>query len=215
MSSVTVGSDSGNKGSVNELIERVRHGGADSLGELLNLYRGYLNVLAAPQVNGRLARRVDASDIVQDTMLAAHRDFENFRGRSEAELVAWLRQILAHAVSHAVERHIRAKKRDLRREVPLNSLSGGANSSSPGFGDLLADRGVTPSEELSQRELTRHLTEQLAKLKPDYREIIIYRNLQGLTFEEIAEKMNRKAGALRMLWLRAIAKFKDTCSPLE
>lgn len=215
MSSVTLGSSSGSKRSVKELIEKVRNGGFDSLGELLNLYRGYLSVLAAPQVNGRLARRVDASDIVQDTMLAAHRDFDNFRGRSEAELVAWLRQILAHAVSHAVERHIRAKKRDLRREVPLNSPSTGADSSSPGIGDQIPDRGASPSEEVGHRELSHHLTEQLAKLKPDYRQIIIYRNLQGLTFEEIADKMDRKAGALRMLWLRAIAKFKDTCDPLE
>ncbi|GAB5405636.1 MAG: sigma-70 family RNA polymerase sigma factor [Aureliella sp.] len=213
MSSVPIGSTPRGNRSVNELIERVRQGGADSLGELLNLYRGYLNVLAKPQVNGRLARRVDASDIVQDTMLAAHRDFESFRGRSEAELVAWLRQILAHAVSHAVERHIRAQKRDVRREVPLNSLP--ANHSSAGLADFLADQGVSPSDEIGNRELSNHLTEQLAKLKPDYRQIIIYRNLQGLSFEEIAEKMDRKAGALRMLWLRAIAKFKDTCAPLE
>lgn len=215
MSSVTISGDSSVKPSVQELIDGVRRGGADSLGELLNLYRGYLSVLAAPQVNGRLARRVDASDIVQDTMLAAHRDFENFRGGSEAELVAWLRQILTHAVSHAVERHVRAKKRDIRREVPMNSGSTGTNSSSVGLGELIPDRGVTPSEEFGQRELSRHLTEQLAKLKPDYRQVIIYRNLQGLTFEEIAEKMDRKAGALRMLWLRAIAKFKETCEPLE
>lgn len=198
-----------------ELLKLYRAGGEDALGELLEVYRGYLCSLAAPQVNGRLARRVDASDIVQDTMLAAHKDFGSFRGRSEAELMAWLKQILSHAVSHAVERHIRAKKRDLRREVPLSAVARRADGSTAQMAEVFAARESNPSENMGQREMSSQLSAQLAKLKPDYRDIIVYRNLKGMSFDEIAEKMDRKAGALRMLWIRAIAKFKETCPPIE
>ncbi len=50
---------------------------------------------------------------------------------------------------------------------------------------------------------------RLAQLRPQYRQVIIMRNLQGLTFEEIAERMERNAGAVRMLWLRAVDKLKQ------
>lgn len=215
MSSVTDSLKSPPQASISELIQRVRDGGTESLGELLSLYRDYLNVLAATQVTGRLGQRVNASDMVQETMLEAHRGFGNFRGGSEGELVAWLRQILSNAVSHAVGRHIHAKKRDVRREISINALEHRADHSSGPMMHLLADHGTTPSENVGRKELAAQLSVQLAKLKPDYRDVIVYRNLDGLSFDEIAQKMGRRAGSTRMLWIRAIAKFKELCPPIE
>ncbi len=193
------------------MILDVRQGRGDSLGDLLELYRNYLTVLATTQVDHRLRRRMSTSDLVQETMLAAHRDFGQFRGSSEGELVAWLRQILCNCLSHAVEKHIHTKKRDLRREVAIEKVAKNLDESLIRLSSLAVDPGPTPSQVMAHRELAKQLSDQLAKLKPNYREVIIYRNLQGLPFEEIAERMEIKSGAARMLWVRAIAKFKEVC----
>ena len=196
--------------SVSSMLRHARDGDAEVLGDLLQLYRNYLGVLAASQVQGRLRRRLNPSDIVQETMLAAHRDFAGFRGRREAELLAWLRQILINSVRRAVDTHVKAQKRDLRREVALDAPAR-ANGQDPRLINLLVDRCSTPSEECRRRETSQALQRQLEKLSPDAREVIILRNLQGLPFDEIARRMNRKSGSVRMLWLRAIEKFKATC----
>src|SRR5262245_6201231 len=73
------------------LISRARHGHGSSIGALLQLYRNYMTVLAATQLDRRLQPRVSPSDIVQETMLRAHAAFGQFRGATEPELMAWLR----------------------------------------------------------------------------------------------------------------------------
>lgn len=181
------------------------------LGQLLQLYRNYLSVLATTQLDRRLRRRMSTSDLVQETMLAAHRDFRQFRGGSEGELLAWLRQILSNCLSHAVEKNIHAKKRDMRREVAIEQVARKLDDSMARMSNLFADDAATPSQIVGRRELAAELSNQLAKLKPNYRDVIVYRNLQGLSFDEIADRMEMKSGAARMLWTRAIAKFKEVC----
>lgn len=195
------------------MLDQARTGSTETLGELLQLYRNYLNVLATTQLDGRLRRRLNPSDVVQETMLAAHRDFRDFRGGSEGELLAWLRQILVNCVRHAVEVHVNAQKRDIRREVNLDQTARKVDDSMARLANVLADRGRSPSEECGRRELAVTLADQLSRLKPDYRDVIVYRNLQGLSFDEIAKRMERKPGSVRMLWLRAIEKFKQTYRP--
>jgi RNA polymerase sigma-70 factor (ECF subfamily) len=75
---------------------------------------------------------------------------------------------------------------------------------------MLAARVASPSEPLRVKEHAVDVANQLAQLRPQYREVIIMRNLQGLSFEEIAERMERNPGAVRMLWLRAIDRLKQT-----
>ncbi len=100
------------------LIGKAREGDPESLGTLLEWYCHYLQILASTQLDHRLRRRVSPSDLVQETLLAAHRDFAHFRGNSQAELLGWLRQILIHRLHHLVDEHIKAGKRDIRREIP-------------------------------------------------------------------------------------------------
>ncbi|OYP39220.1 RNA polymerase factor sigma-70 [Rhodopirellula sp. MGV] len=182
------------------------------LGDLLQLYRNYLTVLATTQLDQRLRRRMNPSDLVQETMLAAHRDFISFRGSSEPELLCWLRQILMNCLRDAIDLHFNAQKRDLRREISIEAVSAQLDESVGQFANVLADRGPSPSEPTRRRERAVELADQLAKLRPEYRDVIVLRNLQGLSFNEIAERLDRRAGTVRMLWLRAMDKFKQTCS---
>src|SRR5438105_470914 len=101
------------------LICLARAGTEEMLGHLLELYRPYLTLLARVQIGRRLQGKADAADVVQDTFLEAHRHFPLFRGQSEPELAAWLRQILATCLAHLVRRYCGTKARDVRLEREL------------------------------------------------------------------------------------------------
>lgn len=193
---------------VADLLSQARRGNQQQLGLLLQFYRNYLNILAAAQLDGRLRRRISPSDIVQEAMLGAYRDFPSFRGRTERELLAWLRQILIHCLHHTYEVHVRAGRRDVRREISLDEVDRSLDRSAIRLAEVLAHKGSTPSGPARSHEKALEVADKLAQLRPDYREVIVLRNLQGLTFEEVAQRMDRKPGAVRMLWLRAIEKFR-------
>ncbi len=200
---------------VPKLLQRARLGSVEALGQVLQLYRNYLTILATTQLDRRLRRRVSPSDLVQDAMLAAHSDFAKFRGCSERELLAWLRQILINCLHHVNETHLRAKMRDMRREISVEQVGATLDRSACNFTQMLADRGPSPSAPLQQRERAVALADQLSRLPPQYRDVIVLRNLQGLSFDEVADRMDRKPGTVRMLWLRAIEKFKLIYQPID
>ena len=130
---------------VPNLLQRARLGNTEALGHVLQLYRNYLTILATTQLDRRLRRRVNPSDLVQDAMLAAHTDFAKFRGCSERELLAWLRQILINCLHHVIDTHLRAKMRDMRREISVEQVSATLDRSACNFTQMLADRGPSPS----------------------------------------------------------------------
>jgi RNA polymerase sigma-70 factor, ECF subfamily len=172
----------------------------------LERYRSWLGLLARLQVEPRFRSKFDPSDIVQQTLLEAVRDFPKFRGSSEAELAAWLRQILAHVLLHQVRHFAGAARRDLDREVSLDQA---LEESSRRLGDALAAPISSPSERASRHELELRLADALARLPADYAEIILLRNVEGLSHEEAAARMDRGVGAVRMLWVRALARLRE------
>jgi RNA polymerase sigma-70 factor (ECF subfamily) len=190
---------------VSELIRKAREGDADCREQLFGLCRSYLGFVARAQVESWLRAKVDASDVVQQTMLEAHRDFERFEGQTEKEWLAWLRKILAHNVADFVRHYRGTAKRQARREVPLrrgceSTLAGGAPE--PAAPDL------TPSQEFLRLDSELRVAAALAELPPDYQEVIVLRNLQRLAFNEVAEQMGRSRPAVQMLWMRAIRKLQ-------
>jgi RNA polymerase sigma-70 factor (ECF subfamily) len=172
-------------------------------GELLTLYRNYLLVLARTQLDRFLRVRCDASDLVQETLLDALRDFPRFAGNSERELIAWLRRILSRNLADQVKHH-KAQVRTLERQ---ESLEGLLDRSCAAVQDALAKGISSPSARASQREQAVLLADALARLPDDYREVIVLRNFQALRFEQIAARMGRSAGAVRMLWARSLERL--------
>ena len=188
-----------------QLLARARHEGGAALGELLELYRHYLYLLALAQIGWRLQSRLDASDVVQETFLAAHRDFARFRGLTEAELVAWLRQVLAARLADQVRRHLRARRRDARLE---RRLADELDRSSQALERQLAARQSTPSNQAARRERAVLLAEALKALPADYEEVIVLRHLEGLSFAEVAGRMGRSVDSVEKLWVRALARLR-------
>ena len=89
--------------SLERLLARARQARGEHLGALLELYRNYLHLLARTQIDLHLQGRLDPSDLVQETLLEAYRDFGQFRGGTEAELLAWLRRILVHNLARVAD----------------------------------------------------------------------------------------------------------------
>jgi RNA polymerase sigma-70 factor, ECF subfamily len=194
------------------LLTQARTGESDSLGALLELYRSHLQALAGVQLHGRLRARVSASDVVQETFLRASEHFDDFRGTTEQELAAWLRTILRRSLLHIVQRQVSAQKRTIHKEValPQRELRGLAG---PFLSPMdLVSPGSSPSAALARREVADHVNERLARLPRPFREVLVLRNLEGLSFPEVARRMRRTPGAVRILWLRALERLRQQFS---
>lgn len=190
------------------LLDRAQQGSMSSLGRLMSLYANYLKIVVSAQLDSRLGQRVSPSDVVQETFCEAHRDFQAFRGESPEEFLGWMRRILVNNLLRAVEQHVSAAKRDVRREVSIDQLRRGVEQSTWRFGALLTSDQESPSRNLQRIEDQALLAEALSELTPDYREVIRLRHLEGLSFAEVAARMERSSGAVRMLWLRALKQLR-------
>jgi RNA polymerase sigma-70 factor (ECF subfamily) len=191
-----------------ELLAAARQGKYECLGRLLELYRNYLYLLARTQIDMHLRAQVSPSDLVQEAFLEAHRDFHQFRGGTEAELLSWLRRILVHSLARLVEMQVLAQKRNVRREVPLEQRLKALDKSTAKVEAALLCQGSSPSAQAQRRELAAILADQLAELRADYPDVIVLRNLEGLAFAEVARCMDRTPGAVRVLWLRALDRLR-------
>ena len=190
---------------VEQLMGRALAGDAAALGQLLQLYRNYLALLARLNIDARLQGKVDASDLVQETFLKAHRNFGQFRGNTEEELVSWLRQILTNNLANLVRHYLGLKRRDVRLERQLAAEMD--RSSRLMDGGLIAP-GSSPSRQVSRREQAVLLADVLKQLPADYREVLILRHLEGLTFAQVAQRLGRTEDSVQKLWVRALARLR-------
>jgi RNA polymerase sigma-70 factor (ECF subfamily) len=188
-----------------QMLRLAQAGDGGALGRLFELYRNYLTLLARLQIDRRLQGKVDASDLVQETFLKAHGNFGQFRGRTEGELVSWLRRILATTLVSLVRHYIGRRRRDVRLE---RELAAGVEESSRILEGGLVAKQSSPSHEAARREQTVLLADALGQLSADYREVLILRHLEGLPFPEVARRMNRTTGSVEKLWIRALARLR-------
>lgn len=186
---------------VAELIHGARGETAEAVDRLLRLYRNYLGFLARRGLGSTLGAKADPSDIVQEAMLQAFRDFPQFRGETEAELIAWLRRILANCLAAFARRFRTTAARDIGKERPIEEV---LYDSSVALGNLVQVRERTPSQAAQHRERSVILADALAELPADYRRVVVLRNMEQLEWERVAQRMGRTPGAVRMLWTRAL-----------
>jgi RNA polymerase sigma-70 factor (ECF subfamily) len=188
-----------------DLLSLARAGDGGARGQLLEQYRGYLLLLARLQIGRRLRGKADAGDLVQETFLEAHRDFGQFQGDSEGELVGWLRRILATNIANLARHYLGTRRRDVRLE---RQLAAELDESSRVLDGALVARLTPPSQQAARRELAVLLADALERLPDDHREVIILRHLEGLTFPEIATRMGRSLDVTKKLWPRALARLR-------
>jgi RNA polymerase sigma-70 factor, ECF subfamily len=188
------------------LLDRARGGDVPALGRLLESYRGYLMVLAGVQIGRRLQGKVDAADVVQEAFLGASRDFGQFRGTTEAELLGWLRQVLASVLANLVRHYQGTQRRDVRLE---RRLAVELDQSSQALDRGLVAAQSSPSQQAARREQSVLLADALAQLPEEWRELLVLRHLEGLTFPEVARRLGRTVDSVKKQWPKALTRLRS------
>ena len=187
-----------------QLLAAAREGNSMALDRLLAASCPRLLAEAKQNLGAVLRIRLDAADVVQQTLLEASLAFPRFQGRTAKDLFAWLRRILHNNLVNERRRHIRTTMRSIHCEVPLTEAAlhhlpdrGGGESNSP---DMLAQA----------RERSEALDRALRQLPEHYRQALLLRTWEELTFVEIGHRLRCSAEAARKLWGRAAAKLVAT-----
>jgi RNA polymerase sigma-70 factor (ECF subfamily) len=167
-------------------------------------FRGYLRTLARLHIAPGLAAKLDASDVVQQTLVKAHQARDQFRGASSGEMAAWLRQILARTLADAL-RDLHRDKRDVGRE---RSLQAAIDESSCRLELWLAAEQTSPSMQADRNERFLALADALAELPDDQREALLLKHCQGLSVAEVATRLDRTPAAVAGLLRRGLEKLR-------
>jgi len=185
------------------LIERARSGDRAALNELLGLFRPILRAFAERVVSGRLARRMDVSDLVQDTLWEAFEALgPDFRGESEAELQRWLLQILQSNYIDAFRRHVLAMRRSVHAEVAFEDVSQAACQ--PAYDSL------SPSQHIVRDEEEERLRAAVAQLPADQSRAVQMFYFEKRTLEEVRVALDKPTtNAVSQLLRRAMAKLRS------
>ena len=198
------------RSTVEELLPLARAGDRDAQNQLFEMCRAYVSFLARSHVESWIQAKVDASDLVQQTLLEAHGGLEKFDGTTEGEWLGWLKQILKNNATDFV-RQFGAAKRKVSREVQFSMGQSSMFRKVP----EPAGPDETPSAIVSEREQETLVANALSQLSEDYQEVIVLRNLQRLPFNDVAERMGRSRPAVQMLWMRAMKCLQEQVGQLS
>jgi RNA polymerase sigma-70 factor (ECF subfamily) len=186
--------------SIRTLIRCARDGDRDALGRLLEHHRPYLKLLARRMIGERLSRRLDESDIVQQTCLSVFGRIEEFEGHDPDQFVAWLRTIHEHNLKNVLRDHVSVQKRSVDREQTTE------------IGNLVGERAPaqqsSPSQRLMQGERAVRLAAALQKLEPDQREAVRLRYLEGWSLAQISEHTGRTKHSIAGLIKRGLSGLR-------
>jgi RNA polymerase sigma-70 factor, ECF subfamily len=177
----------------------------------LERHRNYLRILAELHFRPALRRRLDPSDIVQLTLLRAVEGLGQFRGKTDAELLAWLRQILARTLANLARDHGRA-----RRDIGIErSLEQSLEHSSARLDAWLASKHSSPSHRAKRNEQSARLVQALASLPVAQREALLLKHCQGWSLAEIGRHLGRTPTAVASLIQRGLHRLRDHLRTLE
>lgn len=188
-----------------DLIVLAKAGDRNALGRLFDRHRGTLLALLRRRFPRVLGRRLDASDVVQQTFLEAAASFHQFRGGSEAELDAWLRRILECCLASAGRDHLFAKKRSALLETSLDD----SRPSGPALRQELAADQSTPSLRAIRLEQVTLFLEAIERLPADQREAVRLRHVEGWPLEQIARHLRRSSDAAAGLLKRGLRGLRE------
>jgi RNA polymerase sigma-70 factor, ECF subfamily len=187
-------------GRVKSLIDAAKCGSKEALGELLERYRIVLKRKAHRHIGADLIKKVDTSEVVQETLFAAVREFPKFKGCSEDEIIGWLVRILVHRIQN-LGKQFHSGKRDVGRETPLTKdIAQGLQMREP------ADEN---ERERLLRVQTVAMRRSFAELPTDYQQVIRLHYREKMPFKEVGVVLQRSEEAVKKLWTRALRRWGE------
>ena len=172
----------------------------------LERYRPLLRLQARSlQIGAQLRRRFDQSDVVQETLVRAHRAAAQFRGDTEGELVAWLQRILANTLKELMRKELAEQCNPDREE----EIAAAVSHSSMRLEQFAVARGDTPSQALQRAEVVVRVAAAVDRLDANQRDVIVLREMQGLPLKEISDRMGKTEKAVAGLLLRGRKRLRE------
>ena len=181
-------------------LQKAQAGDQRAVNSLLSNYRDYLTAIANRQLESAIRPKVAASDLVQQSMLAIQGNLEQFRGATQSEFQAWIRQILANDIRDAQRKYRGAKQRTVAREHRLDD----SKLAHP----AIPDNQLTPATDARTKEEAELLRRAMSQLPENYQRVLQLRNWDEMKFENIGQELGCSADAARKLWFRAVQKLE-------
>jgi len=188
----------------NELIDRAGYGDESARRELLDRYRDQLRRMVSAHLDRRLTSRVDASDVVQETLADAARQMDDYLRDLPLPFFGWLRQLAAVRIRETHRRHLFAQRRSITRE----SAAALSDKSALELGRQFVARDTSPSNRLMRQELREEIMKAVAALPPRDREVLLMRHIERLGMAEIADALGMAEAAVRARHYRALTRLR-------
>jgi RNA polymerase sigma-70 factor, ECF subfamily len=195
----------GSQAKLANLLQQSAEGQADAREELLRLYRPYLRLVARRRMPKIVQKRVDASDLVQQTLIDAVRGLPDFRGRSEPEFTAWIMKLLERNLLQSIRNHTLGK-RDVRLEQDWSGTDGSAQMT----WHSLTGGDSSPSSRIVRGEAALLLAQVLESLPEDQRAAVEMRYIAQQSLQAIADEMGRSIGSVAGLIRRGVEALQKS-----
>jgi RNA polymerase sigma-70 factor (ECF subfamily) len=184
------------------LLERARHGDQQAFDQLLSKHREQLRQFIELRLDRRLRPRVDASDVVQETLLVAFRRLGDYLDRKPMAFRLWLRRTAWERLADLRGKHLATGRRSAAREATF------PDGSSAVLARQLAASGPSPSEQCSERERQELVAGAVARLPQEDREILLMRTHEQLCYEDIGHILGIRPAAARKRYGRALVRLQ-------
>ncbi|MBN2316038.1 MAG: sigma-70 family RNA polymerase sigma factor [Sedimentisphaerales bacterium] len=188
------------------LVTLAKEGDRSALNQLCQVYGERVHWIVQFRMGGEIRSKLDSMDVVQDAFVLALQDLEDFTYRDEGDFLRWMSTIVENRIrDHMKELH--ADKRDIHKEVPLRNRLATTKRNSSGAARPMVT--TTPSVIVSQREDLDKLEKAIDTLRPEYRQAIILRKIEGLSYKEIGDRLGKSVDAVGMLISRAMISLMN------
>ncbi|HIK93805.1 MAG TPA: sigma-70 family RNA polymerase sigma factor [Planctomycetes bacterium] len=192
-----------------QLLIGAKDGDSQAVNDLIERHRQAVRRLVQMRLDNAVARRVDASDVVQDVMFEASRRLADYLQNPSMPFHIWVRQLAKDRVIDMHRRHRAAQRRSVDREQHVTNL-GNDDKSTADLASLLKDTQLTPAAATVRKEMEQRFLQALNELNEDDRELIMMRHFEHLGNGEVAVALGLSAPAAGMRYLRAIRRLRES-----
>lgn len=199
---------------IDELLELAAAGRRCSLDELLEMHRDRLRRFLQFRIDRRLARRIDDSDVIQESLLEASQRFDEYMADRSVPFFVWLRYLTSQRLAQLQRVHLGAQQRDVRREEPVADRES-EGASSMNLADLLEAQLTSPSVHLIRAEIRARLREALDRMEAIDREILLLRHFEQLSNQESARILGISETAASNRFVRAVERLEVILRPYQ
>ena len=188
------------------LIEPLLNGDVEALAAYVQSVSPQLLAFIQRRLGSGLGRKIEAEDILQEVSSEAVRSLPQTELKAD-RVFSWLCQIAEHRIIDAHRHFFGAQKRDAGREVPLQAPAAGKEGG--GIVDLLVASMTTPSQAFSRNVRELRLRVALEELPPEQQEVLRLRYVQNLPTKDIAQRLGKTDGALRVMISRCLKRLES------